>query len=46
VWVVGALLPVVVATPLRQGFDVLGIAGLAGAGAYAFAYRRLGRAPA
>lgn len=41
VWVVGALLPVVIATPLRQGFDVLGIAGVTGAIAYAIAYRRL-----
>ena len=46
VWVVGALLPVIVATPLRQGFDVLGIAGVAGAVAYALATRRLGRAAA
>ncbi|HVM08209.1 MAG TPA: MFS transporter [Acidimicrobiales bacterium] len=46
VWVVGALLPVIVATPLRQGFDVLGIAGVAGAAAYTFAYRRLGKAEA
>ena len=41
VWVVGALLPVVIATPLRQGFDVLGIAGVTGAIAYAVAYRKL-----
>ena len=41
VWVVGALLPVVIATPLRQGFDVLGIAGVAGAVAYAVAHRKL-----
>ena len=43
VWVVGALLPVVVATPLRQGYDVLGIACLAGGVAYATAFRKLGR---
>lgn len=42
VWVIGALLPVVVATPLRQGFDVLGVAGAAGAVAYAIAHRKLG----
>lgn len=41
VWVVGALLPVLVSTPLRQGFDVLGIAGIAGAVAYAVAERKL-----
>ncbi|HEX7167940.1 MAG TPA: hypothetical protein VF230_13265, partial [Acidimicrobiales bacterium] len=46
VWVVGALLPVLVPTPLRQGYDVLGIAGLAGAFAYVVAERRLGKAEA
>jgi hypothetical protein len=34
VWVVGALLPVVVSTPLRQGYDVIGVAALAAAVAY------------
>ena len=43
VWVVGALLPVVVPTPLRQGHDVLGIASLAAAVAYVGAGRRWGR---
>jgi hypothetical protein len=41
VWVVGALLPVVVATPLRQGYDVIGGGALAAAIAYALALRRL-----
>ena len=41
VWVVGALLPVIVATPLRQGFDVLGLASLAAVVAYGFAIRHL-----
>jgi hypothetical protein len=41
VWVVGALLPVVVATPLRQGYDVLGIATLAATVAYVFVTHRL-----
>jgi hypothetical protein len=41
VWVFGALLPVVVATPLRQGFDVLGVSSLAGAVAYVLVRRRL-----
>ncbi|MDQ3106356.1 MAG: hypothetical protein M3Q68_00930, partial [Actinomycetota bacterium] len=45
VWVIGALLPVLVATPLRQGFDVLGIASLAAALAYVVAHRRLGASP-
>lgn len=44
VWVVGALLPVIVATPLRQGFDVLGIASSAAVVAYVLATRRLGTA--
>jgi predicted MFS family arabinose efflux permease len=42
VWVFGALLPVVVATPLRQGYDVLGVAALAAAAAYVLAQSRLG----
>ena len=42
VWVVGALLPVVVATPLRQGFDVIGLATVTAAAAYGAARRRLG----
>ena len=42
VWVVGALLPVVVATPLRQGYDVLGIAAAAALVAYVLAARHLG----
>ena len=46
VWVVGALLPVIVATPLRQGFDVLGIASLAAVVAYVVAIRALGTADA
>jgi cobalamin synthase len=46
VWVVGALLPVVVPTPLRQGFDVLAIASAAAAVAYVLAQRRLGRVAA
>ena len=41
VWVVGALLPVAIATPLRQGFDVLGVAGVTGGIAYALAHRKL-----
>jgi predicted MFS family arabinose efflux permease len=41
VWVIGALLPVLVTTPLRQGYDVLGIAALAAAGASVVADRRL-----
>jgi MFS family permease len=41
VWVIGALLPVLVTTPLRQGYDVLGIAALAAAGAWVVADRRL-----
>jgi predicted MFS family arabinose efflux permease len=45
VWVFGALLPVVVATPLRQGFDVLGLAALAAGVAYVVAERRLGTSP-
>ena len=44
VWVVGALLPVLVSTPLRQGYDVLGIASLAAAVAYVLASRSLGTA--
>lgn len=44
VWVVGALLPVVVTTPLRQGYDVLGVAALAAAVASVVASRRLGTA--
>ena len=44
VWVVGALLPVIVATPLRQGYDVLGIAALAAVVAYVLALRQLGTA--
>jgi hypothetical protein len=44
VWVIGALLPVMVGTPLRQGYDVLGIAALAAAVAYVLADRRLGTA--
>lgn len=44
VWVIGALLPVVVGTPLRQGYDVLGIAAGAAAVAYVLADRRLGTA--
>lgn len=42
VWVVGALLPVVIPTPLRQGYDVLGIASLAAGLAYVVALRKLG----
>jgi hypothetical protein len=42
VWVIGALLPVVIATPLRQGYDVLGIASLTAGAAYVLALRRLG----
>ncbi|MBW3614080.1 MAG: MFS transporter [Actinobacteria bacterium] len=42
VWVVGALLPVVVATPLGRGYDVVAIATLAAAVAYAAVQRRLG----
>jgi hypothetical protein len=42
VWVFGALLPVVVATPLRQGYDVLGIAALAAGAAYVVVGRKLG----
>jgi MFS family permease len=42
VWVVGALLPVVVSTPLGQGYDVLGIACLAATVAYVVVSRRLG----
>jgi hypothetical protein len=41
VWVVGALLPVVVATPLSQGYDVVGIATLAAAVAYGLTPRIL-----
>lgn len=41
VWVVGALLPVVVITPLRQGFDVIGIAALAAGVAYFAFFRRV-----
>jgi hypothetical protein len=41
VWVVGALLPVVIPTPMRQGYDVLGIASLAAGVAYAVADHRL-----
>ena len=44
VWVVGALLPVIVATPLRQGYDVLGLASLAAAVAYVAASRALAKA--
>lgn len=46
VWVFGALLPVLVTTPMRQGFDVLGIAALAAAVSYVVAERRLGTSPA
>ena len=46
VWVFGALLPVLVTTPMRQGFDVLGIAALAAAVSYVVAERRLGTPPA
>lgn len=49
VWVVGALLPVVVVTPLRQGYDVLGVASLAAAVAAVAAVvaeRRLGTSSA
>ncbi|MBW3556914.1 MAG: MFS transporter [Actinobacteria bacterium] len=42
VWVVGALLPVLVATPLRRGYDVVGVATLAAAVAYAAFRRRVG----
>ena len=42
VWVVGALLPVVMPTPLRQGYDVLGVASVAAGAAYVVALRRLG----
>jgi hypothetical protein len=42
VWVIGALLPVVIATPLRQGYDVLGIASVAAGAAYVVALRKLG----
>ena len=44
VWVVGALLPVLVTTPLRQGYDVLGVASLAAVAAYVLAGRQLGTA--
>lgn len=44
VWVVGALLPVMVATPLRQGFDVLGVSSFAAFVAYVVASRHLGTA--
>jgi hypothetical protein len=44
VWVVGALLPVVVRTPLGQGYVVLGVASLAAAVAAVVADRRLGTA--
>ena len=43
VWVVGALLPVAVATPLRQGFVAIGLATITALGAYVVATRRLGR---
>lgn len=39
VWVVGALLPVVVATPLSRGYVVMAVATVAGATAYGFAGR-------
>lgn len=39
VWVAGALLPVVAPTPLSRGYDVVGIASLAGAAAYALSPR-------
>lgn len=42
VWVVGALLPVLIPTPLRQGYDVLGVASLAAGTAYVVALRKLG----
>ena len=42
VWVVGALLPVLAPTPLRQGYDVLGLASLTAAAAYVLAVRHLG----
>ncbi len=45
VWVVGALLPVVVTTPLRQGFDVLGLGAALAAVAYLFTERRLQASP-
>ena len=44
VWVVGALLPVVITTPLRQGYDVIAAAALLGAIAYALVERRTVRA--
>jgi MFS family permease len=46
VWVVGALLPVIVATPLRQGFDVLGVGSSAALVAFVLASRALRRSAA
>ena len=43
VWVVGALLPVLVPTPLRQGFDVIAISGLTAGVAFVAAGRALAR---
>ena len=42
VWVIGALLPVIAPTPLRQGYDVLGIASAAAVTAYVMVSRKLG----
>lgn len=42
-WVVGALLPVLIATPLGQGLGVLGIAGLLATVSYVLAVRALRR---
>lgn len=41
VWVIGALLPVLVTTPMRQGYDVLAVGGLAAAVVYAIGRRHL-----
>jgi hypothetical protein len=43
VWVVGALLPVLITTPLGQGLGVLGIAGLLATTTYLLAVRALRR---
>jgi hypothetical protein len=41
VWVIGALLPVAVVTPISQGFDVIAIATSAAAVLYGFTPRIL-----
>jgi MFS family permease len=43
VWVIGALLPVVVVTPLRQGYVVIGIASVIAGVAFVVVRRRLAR---